>query len=198
MRQRRASQTRKTGETRVSVYLGLDGTGTYDIRTGSGVLDHLLAQLARHGLIDIKLRATGDLETGWHHLVEDVAITLGRTLRKALGDGTGIRRMGHALVPLDEALAMVVVDLGGRGYAAIGASLAEDQVEELSGELLRHFLESFAVEARITLHARLLSGENPHHRAEALFKALARALRQAVEPDPRAQGQVPSTKGTLG
>ena len=161
------------------------------------MLDHLLAQLSRHGLIDITLEAEGDLPTGWHHLMEDTAIAVGRALRDALGEGEGITRMGHAIVPLDETLAMVAVDLGGRGYAVIDPSLSQDQVESLPGDLVRHFLESFALEARIALHAKILSGVNPHHKAEALFKALAKALRQAVEVDPRAPGQVPSTKGTL-
>ncbi len=195
--QREASITRETRETKISVSINLDGRGKYQVTTGNGMLDHLLAQLSRHSLIDITVKAEGDLATGWHHLVEDTAIALGRALRDAVGEGGGIVRMGHALVPLDETLAMVAVDLGGRGYAIVDTSLNEDQVENLPGDLIRHFLESFALEARIALHAKLLSGLNPHHKAEALFKALAKALRQAVEVDPRASGEVPSTKGTI-
>ena len=197
MEPRQASVDRRTGETSISLSLNLDGQGRYDIVTGNGMLDHLLAQLSRHGLIDITLRAEGDLSTGWHHMVEDTAITLGRAFREALGEGRGINRMGHAYVPLDEALALVVVDLGGRSHASLDLSLDHEMVESLPGDLLGHFLESFAAEARITLHARILSGVNSHHKAEALFKALAKALRYAAEIDPRAAGQVPSTKGTI-
>ena len=194
---RQATLERHTGETNISVSIDLDGVGSYDIRTGNGMLDHLLAQLSRHGLIDITLKAEGDLSTGWHHLVEDTAITMGRAFREALGDGTGIHRMGHALVPLDEALAMVAVDLSGRGYATLDLPFDKEMVENLPGELVGHFLESFAVEARINLHARILSGQNSHHKAECLFKALAKSLRYATEPDPRGAGMVPSTKGTI-
>ena len=194
---RSASLERQTGETHIKVAINLDGQGDYDVDTGNGFLDHMISQIARHGLIDITLKAQGDVHTGWHHLVEDVGITLGRVFREALGDGRGIRRMGHAIVPLDEALAMVVVDCGGRAYAEIETTLDDTMVETLSGDLVGHFLESFAIEAKINLHAKVLYGVSPHHKAEALCKALARALRDAVEPDPRAQGQVPSTKGTL-
>ena len=197
MEPRQSSIERRTGETCVSVSLNLDGEGRYNIVTGNGILDHLLAQLARHGLFDITLKADGDLSTGWHHVVEDTAITLGRAFRDALGNGTGIHRMGHALVPLDEALAMVAVDLSGRSYASLDISLTQEMVENLPGDLVRHFLESFAAEARITLHAKIMSGLDSHHKAEALFKALAKALRYAVEMDARAEGEVPSTKGTV-
>ena len=197
MASRRATIERRTGETSISLSLNLDGEGQYEISTGNGMLDHLLAQLSRHGLIDLTLKAEGDLSTGWHHLVEDTAITLGRGLREALGDGSGIRRMGHALVPLDETLAMVAVDLSGRSYASVDVALGQEMAESLPGDLIRHFLEAFATEARITMHANILSGLNPHHKAEALFKALAKALRDAVEMDPRVSGQVPSTKGTI-
>ena len=197
MEPRKTSIERRTEETQISLSLNLDGEGRYDILTGNGMLDHLLAQLSRHGLIDITLRADGDLSTGWHHLVEDTAITLGRAFREALGEGGGIHRMGHAFVPLDDTLAMVAVDLSGRSYASLDISLSEEMVETLPGDLVRHFLESFATEARITLHARILSGLNSHHKAEALFKALAKALRYAVELDPRSVGQIPSTKGTI-
>lgn len=197
MEPRQASLQRKTGETNVSVILNLDGQGHYEVSTGNGFLDHMVNQLARHGLFDITLQAQGDVQTGWHHLVEDVAILLGRAFHQALGEGRGIRRMGHAIVPLDETLAMVVVDWSGRGYPVIETTLDDIMVETLSGDLIRHFLEAFAIEGRINLHARVLAGTSPHHKAEALFKALARALRDALEPDPRAAGQVPSTKGTL-
>ena len=197
MRPRTTTVERRTGETSISLSLNLDGEGRYDVASGNGMLDHLLAQLSRHGLIDITLKAEGDLSTGWHHLVEDTAIALGRAFRDALGEGAGTHRMGHALVPLDETLAMVAVDLSGRGYASLDLALGEEMVESLPGDLVRHFLESFAVEARITLHARILAGINPHHKAEGLFKGLAKALRHAVELDPRAEGRVPSTKGTI-
>ena len=192
-----ASLQRATAETDVSVTFNLDGEGVYDVSTGNGFLDHMVNQVARHGLFDITLHAKGDLETGWHHLVEDVAIMLGRAFHEALGEPIGIRRMGHAIVPLDEALAMVVVDCSGRPYSVVETTLDGTMVETLPGDLVRHFLESFATEARINLHAKVLAGVSPHHKAEALCKALARALRDAVEPDPRAPGQVPSTKGTL-
>ena len=197
MKSRQASIERRTGETQISLSINLDGDGRYDISTGNGMLDHLLAQLSRHGMLDITIKADGDLSTGWHHLVEDTAITLGRAFREALGEGTGIRRMGHALVPLDETLAMVAVDLSGRSYASLDVSLSQEMVETLPGDLVEHILESFSKEARITLHARILTGTNSHHKAEALFKALAKALRYAVELDPRSEGEVPSTKGTI-
>jgi imidazoleglycerol-phosphate dehydratase len=192
-----ATLERTTGETSVSVSVNLDGQGQYQVSTGNGFLDHMVSQLARHGLFDITLKAQGDVHVGWHHLVEDVAIMLGRAFHEALGEPRGIRRMGHAIVPLDETLAMVAVDCSGRGYPAVDTTLDNVMVETLSGDLIRHFLESFAIEAKVNLHARVLAGVSPHHKAEALFKALARALRDAIEPDPRAIGQVPSTKGTL-
>ena len=194
---RTASLDRKTGETSITVSVNLDGQGTYEVDTGNGFLDHMVSQLARHGLFDIKLSAQGDVHVGWHHLVEDTAIMLGRAFREALGEPRGIRRMGHALVPLDETLAMVALDFSGRGYAVVETTLDDVMVETLSGDLIRHFLEAFAIEGRINLHAKVICGVSPHHKAEALFKALARALRDAVEPDPRVPGQVPSTKGTL-
>lgn len=194
---RTASLQRTTGETDISLSVNLDGQGIYDVDTGNGFLDHMVSQLARHGLFDITLKAQGDTHVGWHHLVEDVAILLGRAFHEALGEVRGIRRMGHAIVPLDETLVMVALDWSGRGYTAVETTLDETMVETLSGDLIKHFLESFAIEAKINLHAKVLYGVSPHHKAEALCKALARALRDAVEPDPRAQGQVPSTKGTL-
>jgi imidazoleglycerol-phosphate dehydratase len=192
-----ATLERTTGETSVSVLVNLDGQGQYKVSTGNGFLDHMVSQLARHGLFDITLKAQGDVHVGWHHLVEDVAIMLGRAFHQALGEPRGIRRMGHAIVPLDETLAMVAVDCSGRGYPAVDTTLDNVMVETLSGDLIRHFLEAFAIEAKVNLHAKVLAGVSPHHKAEALFKALARALRDAVESDPRVTGQVPSTKGTL-
>ena len=194
---RQAKLERSTKETTISLSLNIDGQGEYDVKTGNGMLDHLIAQLSRHGLIDITLHAQGDLETGWHHLVEDTGLTLGRAFREALGDGTGIRRMGHAYVPLDETLAFVAVDLSGRPYSVVDLDLDKQMAETLPGDLVEHLLESFATEARINLHAKVLAGVNGHHKAEATFKALAKALRAAAEPDPRAPGAVPSTKGTI-
>ena len=194
---RTATIERKTGETEITLTLDLDGTGVYDVDTGNGFLDHMVSQISRHGLIDITLHAKGDLHTGWHHLVEDVAITLGRAFNEALGDARGIRRMGHAIVPLDETLAMVSLDCSGRGYAVIETTLDEIMVETLPGSLVKHFFESFALEGKINLHAKIITGVSPHHKAEALCKALAQSLRDALEPDPRAPSQIPSTKGTL-
>ena len=198
MANRIGTYQRKTGETDVSVTIGLDGTGKSNIDTGNGMLDHLLNQLSRHGHIDLDVKATGDAaRTGWHHTVEDCGIALGRAFADAVGDGAGIRRMGHALVPLDEALSRVALDISGRGFAAIELDLSGTTVGDLPGDLVRHFLASFAMEARITLHVNVLAGVNAHHKAEATFKALAKAVRDAVEIDPRAPQTVPSTKGTL-
>jgi len=188
---------RATAETNVEASVKLDGTGIFDIATGNGTLDHLLAQLSRHGLFDINIQAKGDIETGWHHLVEDVGITLGRAFREAVGDGEGIIRMGHSLVPLDESLAQVVVDLSGRGYASIETGIIAEKVEHLPSDLIRHSLEAFAVEGRMTLHVKLLTGINDHHKAEAIYKGLARALRDAVQIEPRLKGAIPSTKGSI-
>lgn len=194
---RYASLTRETTETCVSVVLALDGSGQYQVQTGNGMLDHLLAQLSRHGLFDLNITASGDGISDAHHLVEDVAITLGRAFRQAVGEGRGIRRMGNALVPLDEALAQVAVDFGGRGYAVVKTTLEEVPVADLGAHLVDHFLERLALEGGLNIHATVLVGNDPHHKAEALFKALARALRDALEQDPRAGGEVPSTKGTV-
>ena len=192
-----ATLNRETAETQIALTVNLDGQGRYDVDTGNGFLDHMVSQIARHGLFDITLHAKGDVHVGWHHLVEDVGILLGRAFHDALGEVRGIRRMGHAIVPLDETLVMVALDLSGRSYAVVETTLDDTMVETLSGDLVRHFFESFALEGRINLHAKVLTGISPHHKAEALCKALARALRDAVEYDPRATGQVPSTKGTL-
>ena len=194
---RAATLHRVTGETDIHLSLNLDGVGVYEVDTGNGFLDHMVSQISRHGLIDIRLKADGDLHTGWHHLVEDVGITLGRAFHEALGDARGIRRMGHAIVPLDETLAMVALDCSGRGYAVIETTIDDSMVETLPGSLVRHFFESFALEGKINLHAKILTGIDPHHKAEALCKATARALRDALEPDPRSPHAVPSTKGTL-
>ena len=194
---RASSLQRKTGETDITVTVNLDGQGIFEVDTGNGFLDHMVSQIARHGLFDITLHAVGDTHVGWHHLVEDVAIMLGRAFNQAIGEVKGIRRMGHSMAPLDETLARVVVDCSGRPYAVVNTGLDGLMVETLSGDLVGHFLESFALEGRINMHAEILSGVSPHHKAEALCKALGRAMRDAVEIDPKSLGQIPSTKGTL-
>lgn len=198
MSPRTAKESRETGETQVSAELNIDGQGRYEVDTGNGMFDHLLAQLARHGMMDISVSARGDVEVGWHHLVEDTGIVLGRALRKAVGDGSGITRMAHSVVPLDEALALVAVDFGGRGYAVVDAELTDSDMGGLPAHLVHHFLETFAREANFNLHVRVLAGANNHHKAEAVFKALARAIRGALTLDERLGGEKPSTKGTIG
>lgn len=193
---RTAHIQRQTRETRVEIWLNLDGAGEADIHSGVPFLDHLLSHVAVHGLLDLRVQAQGDLEIDEHHTVEDIAIVMGQALDQALGRREGIRRMGEAHVPMDEALAFVAVDLSGRPYAVIEAAFARPAIGALSTEMIPHFLETLATHARMTLHARVLYGNNDHHRAEALFKALGRALRQAVEMDPRRTG-IPSTKGVL-
>jgi imidazoleglycerol-phosphate dehydratase len=188
---------RSTAETTISLELNIDGTGEYELNVSNGMFEHLLAQLSRHGLIDLHVTADGDTDIGLHHLVEDVGIVLGRALAEAVGEGVGIRRAGHTFMPLDETLAFTAVDFGGRGYAVIDADIGDSDLGGLSGDLVRHFLESFAREGRFNLHVRLMSGVNNHHKAEAIFKSLARSLRAALELDPRRSGQVPSTKGTI-
>ena len=194
---RSAEVIRDTNETKIRVRIGLDGTGRQQLATGVPFLDHMLDQIARHGLIDLDIHADGDLHIDAHHTAEDVAIVLGQALDRALGDKKGLRRFADATVPLDEALVQVVVDLSGRGVAAVDLSFRGEMVGQLPTEMIPHFLRSFAVEGRLTLHARLLAGENDHHRAEASFKALARALDAATRFDPRIAGAVPSTKGVL-
>jgi imidazoleglycerol-phosphate dehydratase len=162
------------------------------------MFDHLLSAMSRHGLIDLKISARGDTHVGWHHLVEDVGILLGRAFREAVGDARGIYRMGHSYVPLDEALALTVVDFGGRGYSVIEAEIGDSDLGGLPGDLIRHFLESFAREGAFNLHVRLMAGSNNHHKAEAIFKSLGRSLRMALEHDARLGSQVPSTKGVIG
>jgi imidazoleglycerol-phosphate dehydratase len=197
MKQRVAEVSRETKETRVRVALVLDGTGRTSIRTGVGFFDHMLDALGRHGRFDLEVEAEGDLHIDAHHTIEDVGLTLGRAFAQAVGDGAGIERMGEATVPLDEALVQAVVDISGRPFAALHLPFAGERIGEMPAEMVPHFLRSFATEARITLHVRLLAGENDHHRAEACFKALARALDAATTRDPRIAGVVPSTKGVL-
>ncbi len=194
--ERRETVERKTAETEVRLTLGLDGEGKHEINTGVGFLDHMLSHVAMHGLFDLTVTATGDLHVDAHHTIEDVAIVFGQALAQALGERTGIRRMGHAYVPMDEALAFVAVDLSGRPYSVIDARWHTPAIGQMPTAMVNHFLESVAVHGRLNLHARVERGRNDHHQAEALFKALGRALRAAVERDPRRSG-VPSTKGTL-
>ncbi len=194
---RKVQATRETRETSIALEIDLDGSGRYEVSTGIGMFDHLLESLARHGLFDITLKATGDIDRDPHHLVEDVGLVLGRALDQALGERRGIVRFGHAIVPMDEALALVAVDLGGRPHAALDLAFDRDDIGQLPAENIQHFLAAFAQEGRLNLHARLLSGANDHHRAEAVFKALARALAAAVALDPRIADQVPSTKDVL-
>jgi len=188
---------RETRETTVSVELALDGSGRYEVSTGIGMLDHMVEQLVKHGLFDITIEASGDIGRDPHHTVEDVGLVLGQALNEALGDRRGISRFGHAIVPLDEALALVAVDLGGRGHASIQFDFEREMIGQLPTENIHHFLAAFAHEGRLNLHVRELAGENDHHRVEAAFKALARALRQAVTIDPRLAGEIPSTKEAL-
>ena len=162
------------------------------------MFDHMLAQLSRHGLIDLSVTAEGDTDVGWHHLVEDTAILVGRALHEAVGDGRGLIRTAHSYVPLDEALAFVAVDFGGRGYAVVNADLGPSDMGDLSPQLVHHFLETLALEGRFNLHVRMLAGASNHHKSEAVFKALARALRAALTLDLRRSEDVPSTKGTIG
>ncbi len=197
MTPRTATIVRETKETNVNVKLDVDGTGRGEMQTGVGFFDHLLAQLSKHGMFDLDVRATGDLQVDAHHTVEDVAIALGRAFDQALGNREGIVRMAHAVVPLDEALAMVAVDISGRGYALVKADFAGPSIGDLPSSLIRHFFESLAASAKMNLHVQVLSGVDDHHKAEAAFKSLARALDEATKIDPRRLGQVPSTKGTI-
>ena len=194
---RTATVERHTTETQVQVTLDLDGSGQCDVSTGVGFLDHMLRHVAVHGLLDLTVRAQGDLEIDPHHTVEDVALTLGACLDRALGERKGLVRMGHAYVPMDESLAFVAVDLSGRPCAVIDADWSVPTIGQMPTTLVLHFLESLAVTGRMNLHARVLYGRDDHHKAEALFKALGRALEMAVRVEPRRGGQVPSTKGVL-
>ncbi len=193
---RKASVHRVTRETEVFVELALDGSGQADIHTGVGFYDHMLHHVAHHGLFDLVVRASGDLHVDEHHTAEDVAITLGQALDRALGDRAGIVRMADAWVTMDEALAQVIVDLSGRPYCVFQAEFASPRIGELGSLLIAHIFESVAVHARMNLHARVLYGRDDHHKAEALFKALGRALDAATRLDPRRSG-IPSTKGVL-
>ncbi len=193
---RLAALRRRTRETDVTVRLALDGSGEASISTGVGFYDHLLTSLAHHSLFDLRVEATGDLEVDEHHTVEDVALVLGATLAAALGDRAGIRRFGDASVPMDEAVATAAIDVGGRPYAVIDLPFRAERIGALSTQLIEHALEAFARTAGATLHLRG-AGRNDHHLAEAAIKSLARALREACEPDPRREG-VASTKGALG
>jgi imidazoleglycerol-phosphate dehydratase len=194
---RRAEISRETSETAITVALGLDGEGRADIATGIGFLDHMLTALARHGLFDLKVRAKGDLHIDFHHTTEDVGIVIGQCLRQALGDKRGIRRYGAAVIPMDEALAEAAVDISGRPFLAWSVIFAQPKIGEMDTELFEEFFRALAFNAGITLHITQKAGTNAHHVAEACFKALARALREAVEPDPRAISAIPSTKGVL-
>jgi imidazoleglycerol-phosphate dehydratase len=194
---RTASVTRKTAETEISVSVGLDGTGQARLDTGVPFLDHMLDQVARHGLLDLDLAARGDLHIDAHHTVEDIGITLGQAIARALGDRKGIRRFGHAYVPLDEALSRVVIDFSGRPGLVFHVPFTRALIGEFDVDLVHEFFQGFVNHALVTLHVDNLRGANAHHQAETVFKAFAKALRMAVEPDPRAGGAVPSTKGTL-
>ncbi len=192
-----ATMERKTKETDIRIGLNLDGAGIADVMTGVPMLDHLLSHVAVHGLFDLEVRATGDLEIDAHHTVEDVAIVFGDALEQALGDKRGIARMGHSYVPMDEALALAAVDLSGRPYSVIDVNFDAPMLGSMRASLVPHFLETLAAHAHMNLHARLLYGRDDHHKAEALFKALGRAIAMAVAKDPR-RIDIPSTKGMLG
>lgn len=194
---RSATVQRKTNETDITVTLNLDGSGQHAIQTGVGFLDHLLTHLAVHGLFDLTVRAAGDLHIDAHHTSEDTALALGQCFAEALGDKRGLVRMGHAYVPMDEALAFVAVDLSGRPYAVMHAEWHTAAIGQFPTSLVPHFFESLAVTLKANVHARVLYGRDDHHQAEALFKALARALDAATQLDPRRAGSVPSTKGSL-
>jgi imidazoleglycerol-phosphate dehydratase len=196
MTERTAAVERRTNETEIALTLNLDGSGQATISTGVGFFDHMLHHVAVHGLFDLTVHASGDLHIDAHHTVEDVAICLGRALDQALGDRQGIARMGAAYVPMDEALARVVVDLSGRAYPVFHAAFTTPMIGQMPTSLVEHVFETLAVHARMNLHAEVIYGRDDHHKAEALFKALGRALRVAVERDPR-RADVASTKGTL-
>ncbi|MEO3434831.1 imidazoleglycerol-phosphate dehydratase HisB [Inquilinus sp. CAU 1745] len=195
---RRARIERATNETRISVEIALDGAGRHDVRTGVGFLDHMLEQLSRHSLIDLTVRAEGDLHIDAHHTTEDTGIAIGQALAAALGDRKGIVRYGEATIPMDETLSRVALDISGRPYLVWKVEFTRDRLGDMDTELFREWFQGFAQAAGITLHAETFYGVNNHHRIESCFKALARALRQAVAIDPRRPDAVPSTKGTLG
>lgn len=194
---RTATLERATSETKVAVTVDLDGTGRYDVATGIGFLDHMLAQLARHGLFDLTVKAEGDLHIDSHHTTEDVGIVIGQAVAEALGERRGIRRYGQALSAMDETLVRVVIDASNRPYLIWKVRFNQPKLGELDTEMVKEWFQAFAQNAGLTLHVETLYGENSHHICEACFKGLARALREAVEIDPRKEGAVPSTKGTL-
>lgn len=194
---RTAKLERVTSETKVAVSVDLDGTGRYDVATGIGFLDHMLAQLARHGLLDLTVKAEGDLHIDSHHTTEDVGIVIGQAVAQALGERRGIRRYGQALSAMDETLVRVVIDASNRPYLIWKVRFNQPKLGELDTEMVKEWFQAFAQNAGLTLHVETLYGENSHHICEACFKGLARALREAVEVDPRKEGSVPSTKGTL-
>ena len=194
MTNRLANVKRETKETNISLELNIDGSGKWEISTGIKMFDHLLAQVAQHGRFDLKISATGDDQ---HHLVEDVAICLGKALSQVLSEKQGTVRMADVAVPMDDALATVAVDISGRGYTVLELPFSDNDMAGFATDLVRHFLESFALEAKLNLHARVIYGVNDHHKAEALFKALGRALDMATRIDERISGELPSTKGLL-
>ena len=195
--ERKADVTRNTNETKIRVAINLDGTGVAKLATGIGFFDHMLDQIARHGLIDIEIDAQGDLHIDGHHTVEDVGITLGQAMAQAVGDKKGLRRYGHAYVPLDEALSRVVIDFSGRPGLHMRVDFKSGMIGALDTQLVYEFFQGFSNHAGVTLHIDNLQGDNAHHQCETIFKAFARALRMALEIDPRAAGVIPSTKGSL-
>ena len=195
---RQASYQRKTKETEISVSLNLDGTGVYDIATGIGFLDHMLEQLSRHSLIDLTVKAKGDLHIDFHHTTEDTGIAIGTAMAEALGDRTGITRYGSAMSPMDETLTRVALDMSNRPYLVWKVDFSRPKLGEMDTELFKEWFQAFAQAAGITLHVETLYGENNHHIVESCYKGLARSLRQALEIDPRKADAVPSTKGVLG
>jgi imidazoleglycerol-phosphate dehydratase len=195
---RSATISRQTAETAIEVIVNLDGSGIYTISTGIGFLDHMIEQLSRHSLIDITLKVAGDLHVDQHHTTEDSALALGQAVSKALGDRKGITRYGLCYAPMDETLSRAAIDISGRPFLAWRSGFTQEKLGELDTELIEHWFQSFTGEVGMTLHLETLYGKNNHHICESLFKALARALRQAVEIDPRKADQIPSTKGTLG
>ncbi|HVW92453.1 MAG TPA: imidazoleglycerol-phosphate dehydratase HisB [Devosia sp.] len=194
---RKAKIARKTNETDITVELDLDGDGTHDIATGIGFLDHMLDQLARHSLIDMRVRAKGDLHIDFHHTAEDVGIAIGQAVKEALGDKTGIRRYASADLPMDGTLTRAAIDVSGRPFLVWKVAFTRDKVGDMDTELFREFFQAFAMNAGVTLHVETFYADNNHHIAESAFKALARALREAIEIDPRQAGRIPSTKGSL-
>ena len=197
LKQRIAEVSRNTAETKITVKVNLDGTGKSSLSTGIGFFDHMLDQIARHGLIDLDIHAEGDLHIDGHHTVEDVGITLGQAVAKAVGDKKGLRRYGHSYVPLDEALSRVVIDFSGRPGLEMHVPFKSGMIGTFDSQLAYEFFQGFVNHAFVTLHIDNLRGDNSHHQAETVFKAFARALRMAVEIDPRSVGVIPSTKGSL-